>query len=633
MDKKYEIIDRLFIPDIFKDYIPTFPNNRLVINDKVTDNSVEDYILALEKQSPAVFEDEDTVLALLAEPIIHSLIDYNPSVSVLIINRDGIVICSPSAPEKLGKMCYLSLPLNKGAFDNRSPVNQELKQGNFVVLLFDTLVKNVPYVTHVFASPMFYRNSFLGYLACMAPSDDLLNQYKDLIKCGSKIIESQYSEYMYTGLLTESTTDCALITNNNHIIINCNKYVKELFGFNPIGRDVDTVLEESCRFEQIVSTTSSDLTFYINSPNKNERIHCRRLLSHRIKTIFGGKNQFILTFKPLHDKYKSTVLPDRNSPESSTAFIGQTPVIAEIKNLVDKVAKTSAAILIQGETGTGKDVLAKFIHERSQRKGAFVSVNCGAMTRELINSEFFGYEEGAFTGAMRGGKIGKIERANQGTLFLNEIGELPLETQTHILSFLDTKQVTRVGSTISKEVDVRIIAATNSDLRAKVAEGTFREDLYYRLNVVDINMPPLRVRKNDVPALANHFLKLLCEEYALPNKILTDQALDLLSKYDWPGNIRELKNLIAKALITSNDSEIGLDVFNSILSASVNQMSDISSLTRLAEFEKLAIMKALEESNGVISRAATSLDISRPTLHKKIKLYNISVANKANITA
>src|SRR6185369_11404418 len=234
-------------------------------------------------------------------------------------------------------------------------------------------------------------------------------------------------------------------------------------------------------------------------------------------------------------------------------IIGNSPVMREVYKTIGKVAGSDVTVLVQGESGTGKELVARAVHFNSGRLGKpFVAINCAAIPRELLESELFGSEKGAFTGAVER-KLGKFEQANQGTLFLDEIGDMPLDLQAKILRVLQEQEVTRIGGNQNIPVDVRIVAATNQDLKVKVSNKEFREDLYYRLNVVPITLVPLRERRDDIADLANYFLGRTCTELDILPKRFSDEALSVLTSYTWPGNVRELENTIKRAVIPSND--------------------------------------------------------------------------------
>ncbi len=316
----------------------------------------------------------------------------------------------------------------------------------------------------------------------------------------------------------------------------------------------------------------------------------------------------------------------------------------KIYELAKKVAPSSSTILILGESGTGKEVLAKYIHFCSKRKGPFVTINCAAIPEELLEAELFGYEKGAFTGAIKS-KPGKFEIANKGTLFLDEIGDLSLKLQAKLLRVIQEKQVERLGSDHSIKVDVRILAATNKDLEKEVQEGRFREDLFFRLNVIPIKLPPLRERKEDIPLLTQFFLKRICEREGIEEKKFTSQAIKALLNYPWPGNIRELENFIERVVILSENNIIGIeDLSLSTLSSklqiresltedkdmlikylSLPQISEngIELNKLLKEIEVYYLKKALEISKGVKTKAAKLLGLNRTTFIEKLKKYNL----------
>jgi len=307
-------------------------------------------------------------------------------------------------------------------------------------------------------------------------------------------------------------------------------------------------------------------------------------------------------------------------------LVGSSSKMEEVFKLIKRVSPTDATVLITGESGTGKELVARAIHKLSARKDKpFIVVNCGAIPENLLESELFGHEKGAFTDAHTQRK-GKLEAANGGTVFLDEIGEMSLGLQVKILRFLQERVIERVGSNTSIELDVRIIAATNSDLKQKIKEGAFREDLYYRLSVINISLPPLRERDDDVLLLANYFLNKYKSDMAGKEiKGFTNEAKKILSSYAWPGNVRELENRIRRAVILAENSfltplELGF-VREEKESLNLNKLSLKDARQNL---EIKLINKALEKTKGNISLAAKLLGITRPTLYDLMKKYNIS---------
>jgi two-component system, NtrC family, response regulator AtoC len=322
-----------------------------------------------------------------------------------------------------------------------------------------------------------------------------------------------------------------------------------------------------------------------------------------------------------------------NTEENLDGIIGTSAGMQDVLRMISRLKDTRTAVLIFGESGTGKELVARAIHFRGALAQApFVAVDCGALVSTLMESELFGYEKGAFTGATRS-KSGLFQAANGGTLFLDEIGELPLEMQTKLLRVLQEKEVRPVGSNDKVNVDVRVIAATNRDLESAYREGTFRKDLYFRLNVVTVHLPPLRERRSDIPMLVHHFLN----RYAPTTHLqVTPAAMKSLLQYDWPGNVRELENCIARGVTLGAQAVIDVqDLPPSIRAeqptgqAMTPQDAASLSTTALAEMEKMTILRVFEQANGDKALAGKMLGISRATLYRKLKRYNIPLRGGA----
>jgi len=324
------------------------------------------------------------------------------------------------------------------------------------------------------------------------------------------------------------------------------------------------------------------------------------------------------------------------------------PRMKEVFELARKVAQTSSTVLILGESGTGKEVIAKYIHFLSKREGPFVAINCAAIPEELLEAELFGYEKGAFTGAIKA-KPGKFEQAKDGTIFLDEVGDLSLKLQAKLLRVLQERVVERLGGEKPIKVSARIISATNQNLENLVKEKRFREDLYYRLNVIPIYIPPLRERKEDIPMLAEFFLKKVCQREGIKTKKLSQNVLERLLEYSFPGNVRELENMIERMVILTDDEEIRLDNLPYPLvekltrpQAKTGQVIDEKPFLAfkhtfpekdfptnfrlndyLREMEIFYLKKALELSKGVKTKAAKLLGLNRTTFIEKLKRYGL----------
>ena len=311
-------------------------------------------------------------------------------------------------------------------------------------------------------------------------------------------------------------------------------------------------------------------------------------------------------------------------------FIGESPSMKDLRGQIEMATQSNSRVLITGESGSGKELVARLLHGMGSRADKpFVEVNCAAMPHELIESELFGHEKGSFTGAFEK-KKGKFELADKGTLFLDEIGDMSLQTQAKVLRVIETQEFQRVGGSANIKVDVRIISATNKDLEEEVKKGNFREDLFFRLNVIPISVPPLRERREDIPLLVEYFVQSIAEDYGQPLKKITPEAMKSLEEHSWPGNIRELRNLIERLVIMTPSTVITAKDF---ALTGRHEGSDYFTCRTLKEaresFEKDFIAKKLEENNWNVSKTAEILDIERSNLHRKIKTYNIQAGGEA----
>lgn len=318
---------------------------------------------------------------------------------------------------------------------------------------------------------------------------------------------------------------------------------------------------------------------------------------------------------PAVDQWAPTLQP------SWGGIVGQSEALRVVLNEIEEVAPTNAPVLITGETGTGKDLLALAIHMRSeQSQGPFIAINCGAQSETLLESELFGHERGAFTGAVKA-RRGRLEMANNGTLFLDEIGEISPKMQVNLLRVLEEKKCYRLGGSSPIDVDFRLVSATHRDLRQLLREEQFREDFFYRINVLTIHLPPLRERLEDIPVLADFFLQKYAGETGKPVEGLTPRAVEILMEYSWPGNVRELRNVIERVVVIARGRMIGAEEL-----AFLHAYGDTCRTTTpgtLKEAEKQHLQNALESCNWSITKAAQMLDIDRVTLSRKIKRFNL----------
>jgi DNA-binding NtrC family response regulator len=350
-----------------------------------------------------------------------------------------------------------------------------------------------------------------------------------------------------------------------------------------------------------------------------------------VRALRGGAANFLT--KPFDDEdllnavrqCLTSYLEDEVRAERNMGnMVGESDGFHDVVTNIEVVAPTDAAVLIEGETGTGKELVARAIHDRSSRsKKAFIKVNCAAIPATLLESELFGHEKGSFTGAFAQ-KLGRFELAHEGTLFLDEIGEIPLELQSKLLRALQEQELERVGGNRTIKVDVRIIAATNRDLKAMVDENRFRADLYYRLNVFPLNVPPLRERREDIPLLSRYFVQKYAQRLGRKIETIPTHVLDALTNYDWPGNIRELQNVIERSVVLSNGPELHVAMPEMGRSAPVALQHRASNVS---DADRARILQVLKEAKGQVggpNGAAARLGLKRTTLQSRIRKYNIA---------
>ncbi|PEJ28745.1 sigma 54-interacting transcriptional regulator [Bacillus pseudomycoides] len=406
--------------------------------------------------------------------------------------------------------------------------------------------------------------------------------------------------------------------------------------------------------ENVIENTRLPVVLKTGVPERNQvhRLQGQNLVVHRMPIWKQGRvigAVGMLIHEGISDIYKilerfdqkdSAVKPLFSKPKKKQIrfedILGESQTISETKKMARKAAGSKASVLITGESGVGKEQFARAIHDTGITKnGPFISVNCAAIPDNLLESELFGYAEGAFTGAKKNGKAGKFELANHGTLFLDEIGDMSLLTQVKILRVLQEREIERIGGTYPIPVDFRLIAATNKDLKQMVREGTFREDLYHRLHVIPIHIPPLRFRKQDIPLIVEEHLQKLCQMYGAKEKTLDKEVLRLMFHYNWPGNVRELINVLERLFALSDDVHIrAKDLPEEFYYRDMEQKKLVPMIQSLPakqeamkvvreEEERGLIERVLKEAKGNKSKAAALLGISRATLYNKLSRFKI----------
>lgn len=425
----------------------------------------------------------------------------------------------------------------------------------------------------------------------------------------------------YYSTILNSITEGIISTDHNGKVIEINKSAEDMLLINrtkSIGKNIDEIINLDPSYMERIQRLKDD-----NQLIFKESVRGKCVFVDKCLPILDNSNQVNALVNILNRSSKS----DSNVKEQQNIarytfddIVGKSRQIIEVKKIAKMAAPSNANILITGSTGVGKELFAHAIHNESNyKKGPFVAVNCGAIPKDLIESEFFGYEEGSFTGAKSGGKQGKFELASGGTIFLDEIGEMPLDMQVRLLRVIQEKQITRIGGRKVIPIDARIIAATNKDLDEQVRLGYFRADLYWRLNVVMIKVPDLGERKSDIRVLFNHFLQKQSKKYVIQN-----DALEVLINYNWPGNIRELNNVLERAVILTNGNIITKGSLPEYILNPAIQNVNMEKAT-LDEAEKQVIEKCLIKNKYNISKVAKALGMSRNTLYSRIDKYKITI--------
>lgn len=542
--------------------------------------------------------------------------------------------------EKIDKSCVFAYALNRSeSFIIENPRNHD------ACITCENKHKCIEYAQ--VCCPIIVNNETIGIIGLIAFNEaqkniiscnkvnllEFLNRMADLI--ASKVREHEKAEeisLMAKELETVvDSIDIGLIsTDDRGNILRYNSIANEmlqLVSSKDSNRNVTSINDFSFIKEALLN----------NSYNENKefeylikRNRCRGIYNIKPIKINDKITGYIITLSKMKEIIK--VVNDVVGINSVTTFddiIGESKEINSVKSYAKRISFGSSTVLIQGESGTGKELFARAIHFNSDRiNNPFIPINCSAVPENLIESELFGYEEGAFTGAKKGGKIGKFELAHKGTIFLDEIGDMPIHMQTKLLRVIQEGVVSRVGGNSLIPIDVRIIAASNKDLEEAVRDGAFREDLYYRLNVIPIHLPPLRERLDDISILSNRFLQSFNSKLNRDIQGFSDDVLSLFMDYHWPGNVRELENVIEYSVNMSSHQIIMLDDLpKKLKDIPYNQEEATSSkVYQLCELERREIIKALKlfgNNKAGIERAAQELGISRATIYRKMKLYSI----------
>jgi transcriptional regulator of acetoin/glycerol metabolism len=467
------------------------------------------------------------------------------------------------------------------------------------------------------------EGELVGVLNMSGLSDTAHKHTLGIVVAAAYSIENQLSQsqtYAMMDTTVESILDGMIIIDKDYRIIKSNKSAQRILKLDREklqNMDIRTILGNAIFSEKDSFQKRIDWDFVINQ----KRVPCNIKIS-QIMLEDNLKGMAIL-FREMKDVHETVNIVSGNNATYTFSNIITTSI--NMQNAIkeaQKFSKTKGCILIEGESGTGKELFAHSIHNFSSRRtGPFVALNCASLPRELVESELFGYERGAFTGAVKEGKIGKFELANGGTLFLDEIGELPLDLQAKLLRVLDDYKITRIGGKHAKTLDVRIVVATNRNLLEETRKKSFREDLYYRLNVFKVNIPSLRERPEDIILLANHFLNRLNKTHET-NKIFSENFYIRIKEYKWHGNVRELENIVERAFYLCENTLI-TDSFLPSEMISNNRVAQQSYLS-IKDIEKEVIENALKNSGGYVIQAGEMLGLSKSSVYRKIKQYDMN---------
>ncbi|MGO3167987.1 sigma 54-interacting transcriptional regulator [Senegalia sp. (in: firmicutes)] len=495
--------------------------------------------------------------------------------------------------------------------------------------MFDMNIGRVPVIDN--------DNNLVGIVT----NTDLLKAYHNRNNIINKKLNTEKN---LTGtlktILNNAYDGIVLIDENRKINMINNSYAKFLNVDKDevIGKDVTDVIENT-RLHIVLDTGESEI-------GEIQKIGTHKIVAMRIPIIEDGKvigvmgkimfrdinqvNTLAKKINSMEDElkyYKKELIKERRAKYSFENIPSNSPAMNKVKSFAQKASKSNSTILIVGESGTGKELFAHSIHNASPRKlKPFIKMNCAAIPADLLESELFGYDEGAFTGSKKGGKIGKFKLADGGTIFLDEIGDMPLNMQAKILRVLQEKEVEPIGSNTNYQIDVRVIAATNRDLAKMIVDGEFREDLYYRLNVIKIEIPPIRERKEDLDILIDVLFEKHKGDVGKYVKGISEDARNILKTYHWPGNVRELENILERAInIVDSGCEIEVMHLPEYIRGKIEKNEETSfSLKKAVEItERNTILNALELTNGNRVRASEILNVSRSTLYERMEKYKI----------
>lgn len=559
----------------------------------------------------------------IVDSVHNSVIAIDLNNNIIIYNKSCEDFFGVSREKTIGKSIFHLSPNSKlpKVLKNKEKISSEQMKINNKVVITNR-------------APIFFEGKLIGAIAIFNDIDEIM-----IAKNALQVSETNLEIYK---MIFENAYEGIVAIDSEGYITQFNKSYGRFLKINPedaIGKHVTDIIENTRL--HIVAETGEREEGYI------QEIDGKKIVASRIPIIKNGKVVSVVgrilfeeiseleslakrigQLKDRYDYYKDEVKKMEAAKYSFESIITKNEEMIYLKKVALQAAHSPVTVIISGESGTGKELFAHGIHKASRRRfGAFVRVNCSAIPQNLLESELFGYEKGAFTGADKKGKPGKFEMANGGTIFLDEIGVMPIEMQAKILRVLQEKEIQRLGSNKVIDLDIRIIAATNENLLSLVEKNKFRKDLYYRLHVVNLELPPLRERKGDIDLLVRYMSKEIAKEYKIEEKIFDENIIEIMGNYDWPGNIRELHNCIERCMHLSSNNIITIEDLpqNIIATSNQNNMQSKKLKDIVKEAEIKQIKKVIQSCNGNKSEAAKILDIHRTSLYNKIDKYNLDI--------
>lgn len=564
-------------------------------------------------------------------------------IGFFVCDSDGRVALLPQVEPFANNLQKLDINVGENfdlSNDLNNPIHEAIRSRNSQTDPSTSILKCKDQITLI-AVPVFgLRGSLRAVLVGFCNRGETSQKIKLVLQLSAEAFRAHYalvsSRDELSRLVSEqqaiidNISDGLIVLDKSHIVRFMNAPAGRILRQIPkdaIGKKLEDLLEYEPTIINIFDTGKGFVDRQTIRETKNRKVSLIDT-AIPIKDHLGNVQSVVNTFREVKSMHRiAHSIAGNQARYTFDSLVGDTPSFIKSLEMAKRAAKGDATLLLSGESGTGKEVFVQAIHNESTRaNGPFVAINCAALPRELIESELFGYAPGSFTGAIKNGRPGKFELASGGTIFLDEISELPFDVQAKLLRVLQERQVVRVGETRSIDIDVRIISASNKDLREMVQANRFREDLYYRINVIEIEIPSLRERREDIPLLAHTFLRKYADSLRKDVFRIEEDAMQQLMAFDWPGNVRQLENTIERAVHLSEEKSIKYFDLARIKNNEINlKNGPKSDVQTLAFYEKKALMSALAAFSYNITQTAEALGIARPTLYAKIKKHGLAL--------